>query len=188
MKEGYRNYCLEWVMEQMRELTSQGVSARKAAGQVSGLMWNETSAERIRKIWAENNPRPVNEADRKEVEREEAEKAWPLCKKCQGKKVEKNYRSAEPNTNGLCRSCRRREKQAKEDEAAKRKFEETPIDKEAETFWQGVAEQLEQISNGGIPVGKIGQEVLFRVEAAQKNINLAVHELFTASLCHSESG
>jgi hypothetical protein len=112
---------------------------------------------------------------------EDTGQEWPTCSQCESNKVEKNSRTGKPNGNGLCRTCRRhnaeKKKQWREDK--KTKFDQTPIDIEADFYWKEVAENLKNLidNNDTGKIVKIKPETFKLVSDAIKAMGSLIVEL-----------
>lgn len=120
-------------------------------------------------------------------ENEMQAKKWPICSRCHYGKVEKNYRTGEPNKSGLCRSCRRAEVTKKKVSEARKAWNEIPNDTEAEVCWTKIIKDLDEaldrnLDLGNLVFGKVGNEVLERITNFQRKFDGVVWHVVEPSL------
>lgn len=184
--------CKYEVKKEMDECVSKGMSRRAAAKWLADTLTENTgreiNSETIRKM---------DQRVRQEVGTNVPKDDWPKCKNCQKSKVKKVWVWSEPDENGcctsvptpakhgLCNTCRQKEiKEQKDERRAKKikeaqaEFDHTPIDEASNQFWDELSDKiLKPLSNGGIPCGKVGEEVSAKIDSWFANLLDSVHEV-----------
>jgi hypothetical protein len=82
-------------------------------------------------------------------------------------------RTGEPMDHGLCLKCRREELAGEREWQRLEEIKKTPINLEAEHYWNEMTEILFTFLMGcnGVICGKVGEEVLNKICIVQKGIN-----------------
>jgi len=108
---------------------------------------------------------------------------WPKCQRCRRNKVERNYRTGKPNKNGLCRSCRRAKVVQRELSEARKQWDATPVDDEAEKCWTEIIQELNSVlDRESVLFGKVGNDVLTCLSEFQDRFGSYVNVVLRASL------
>jgi len=147
--------CNIGIIEEMDRFIEGGHSELRAAGELYKQQMKELPEEVysinsiLQRYRYNTNKKKVCQNDKqvsaKQIDGQKSlNQEWPTCSECP-RPVEKVSRSGRPNRSGMCRTCKQRVAKDREYQKGKEKFDQIPIDEEADRYWREIAENLKSV-------------------------------------------